>query len=206
VTGRFITLEGIEGVGKTTQLPVVAAALRARGLEVVETREPGGTALGDGIRALLLDSSLPAMDAVSELLLVFAARAEHLEKRIRPALAAGAWVVCDRYTDATYAYQGGGRGLPQATIATLETLVQRGLEPDLTLLFDAPLDVALGRAKARGESDRFETERAEFFRRVRDAYLARARAAPHRFRLVDAARDAATVSAELRELLARLPA
>ncbi len=206
MTGRFITLEGIEGVGKTTQLPVVAAALRARGLEVVETREPGGTALGDGIRALLLDSSLPAMDAVSELLLVFAARAEHLEKRIRPALAAGAWVVCDRYTDATYAYQGGGRGLPQATIATLETLVQRGLEPDLTLLFDAPLDVALGRAKARGESDRFETERAEFFRRVRDAYLARARAAPHRFRLVDAARDAATVSAELRELLARLPA
>lgn len=206
MTGRFITLEGIEGVGKTTQLPVVAAALRARGLEVVETREPGGTALGDGIRALLLDSSLPAMDAVSELLLVFAARAEHLEKRIRPALAAGAWVVCDRYTDATYAYQGGGRGLPQAAIATLETLVQRGLEPDLTLLFDAPLDVALGRAKARGESDRFETERAEFFRRVRDAYLARARAAPHRFRLVDAARDAATVSAELRELLARLPA
>lgn len=205
--GRFITLEGIEGVGKTTQLAEVAAALRARGLEVVETREPGGTALGEGIRALLLDKALPAMAPLTELLLVFAARAEHLEKVIRPALAAGRWVVCDRFTDATYAYQGGGRGLPQASIATLEALVQRGLEPDLSLLFDAPVEIALGRAKSRGgDDDRFEAERAEFFARVREAYRERARAAPARFRIVDATRDAAAIGAELRALLASLPA
>lgn len=206
MTGRFITLEGIEGVGKTTQVPVVAAALRARGLDVLETREPGGTALGEGIRALLLDKSLPAMHALSELLLVFAARAEHVETVIRPALAAGRWVVCDRFTDATYAYQGGGRGLPQAAIATLETLVQAGLQPDLTLLFDAPVDTALARAKSRGDGDRFEAERAEFFTRVRAAYLERARRAPDRYTVVDASRDAATVSAELRMLLAAVSA
>ncbi|HMM76886.1 MAG TPA: dTMP kinase [Gammaproteobacteria bacterium] len=204
--GRFITLEGIEGVGKTTQLAEVAAALRARGLEVVETREPGGTALGEGIRALLLDKALPAMAPLTELLLVFAARAEHVEKVIRPALAAGRWVVCDRFTDATYAYQGGGRGLPQASIATLEALVQRGLEPDLSLLFDAPVEIALGRAKSRGGDDRFEAERAEFFARVREAYRERARAAPARFRIIDATRDAAAIGAELRALLASLPA
>ncbi len=204
--GRFITLEGIEGVGKTTQLAEVAAALRARGLEVVETREPGGTALGEGIRALLLDKALPAMAPLTELLLVFAARAEHVEKVIRPALAAGRWVVCDRFTDATYAYQGGGRGLPQASIATLEALVQRGLEPDLSLLFDAPVEIALGRAKSRGGDDRFEAERTEFFARVREAYRERARAAPARFRIVDATRDAAAIGAARRALLASLPA
>lgn len=202
MTGRFITLEGIEGVGKTTQVPVVAAALRARGVEVIETREPGGTVLGEGIRALLLDRTLPAMELLSELLLVFAARAEHLEKVIRPALDAGRWVVCDRFTDATYAYQGGGRGLPHASIAVLERLVQRGLEPDLTLLFDAPVEIALGRAKSRGEGDRFEAERTEFFARVRATYLDRARAAPARFRVVDATRAAASVSAGLHGLLA----
>lgn len=206
MTGRFITLEGIEGVGKTTQVPVVAAALRARGLDVLETREPGGTALGEGIRALLLDKSLPAMHALSELLLVFAARAEHVETVIRPALTAGRWVVCDRFTDATYAYQGGGRGLPQAAIATLETLVQAGLQPDLTLLFDAPVETALARAKSRGDGDRFEAERAEFFTRVRAAYLERARRSPDRYTVVDASRDAATVSAELRRLLAAVSA
>ncbi|MGE3774470.1 MAG: dTMP kinase, partial [Gammaproteobacteria bacterium] len=148
----------------------------------------------------------PAMEPTAELLLIFAARAEHEEKVIRPALAAGRRVVCDRYTDATYAYQGGGRGLPQAPIAALETLVQRGLEPDLTLLFDAPVETALGRAKSRGEGDRFEAERAEFFTRVREAYRERARAAPARFRIIDATRDAATIGAELRALLASLPA
>ena len=206
MSGRFITLEGIEGVGKTTQAPVVADALRARGCKVVLTREPGGTALGERIRALLLDRSLPPMAASSELLLVFAARAEHLEKVVRPALAAGQWVVCDRFTDATYAYQGGGRNLPPATIATLEALVQENLRPDLTLLFDAPVDLALGRARARGDGDRFESERAEFFARVRAVYLDRARAAPARFRLVDAAQPAETVSAQLRAMLADLPA
>ncbi|MCC7121578.1 MAG: dTMP kinase [Gammaproteobacteria bacterium] len=206
MSGRFITFEGIEGVGKTTQVPIVAAALRARGIDVVATREPGGTRLGEGIRTLLLDRSLPPMADMTELLLVFAARAEHVETVIRPALAAGRWVVCDRFTDASYAYQGGGRGLADESIATLEHLVQGGLAPDLTLLFDAPVDIALGRAQSRGAGDRFEAERAEFFTRVRDAYLARAAAAPQRFIVVDACRDAAAVSATLRDLFARWPA
>lgn len=202
MTGRFITLEGIEGVGKTTQANAVADMLRALGHEVVLTREPGGTALGEGIRALLLDKSLPAMAPTSELLLIFAARAEHLDKVIRPALEGGQWVVCDRYTDATYAYQGGGRGLPDDAIAALERLVQRGLSPDLTLLFDAPVPLALARAKARGEGDRFETERASFFTRVRDAYLARAAAEPSRFHRVDASQPVADVTASLQRFLA----
>lgn len=201
MSGRFITLEGIEGVGKTSQVGVVADALRAEGHAVVVTREPGGTALGERVRAVLLDKTLPAMAAMTELLLVFAARAEHLDKVIRPALAAGQWVVCDRFTDATYAYQGGGRGLSQAHIERLEALVQDGLQPDLTLLLDAPVEVALGRARARGEGDRFESERAEFFTRIRDAYLARAAAAPQRFRVVDATPAFDTVSAALRRVL-----
>ena len=201
MTARFITLEGIEGVGKTTQAGVVADALRALGHDVLLTREPGGTALGERVRAVLLDKTLPAMAPMTELLLVFAARAEHLDKVILPALAAGRWVVCDRFTDATYAYQGGGRGLPMRHIERLEALVQDGLQPDMTLLFDAPLDLALGRAKSRGEGDRFEAERAEFFARIRDAYLARAAAAPSRFHLIDASPDADTVSTRLRQLL-----
>jgi dTMP kinase len=201
MSGRFITLEGIEGVGKTTQVGAVAEALRAAGHAVVVTREPGGTALGERVRAVLLDRALPAMASMTELLLVFAARAEHLDKVIRPALAAGQWVVCDRFTDATYAYQGGGRGLSQAHIERLEILVQDGLQPDLTLLLDAPVEVALGRARARGEGDRFETERAEFFARIRDTYLARAAADPGRFRLIDASPAPEMVSAALRRVL-----
>lgn len=205
MTGRLITLEGIEGVGKSTQLPVVAAALRARGCDVVETREPGGTALGEGIRELLLARTLPPMEPLTELLLVFAARAEHLEKVIRPALAAGRWVVCDRFCDATYAYQGGGRGLPESSIATLESLVQRGLEPNLMLLFDAPVEIALARARSRGEGDRFESERVEFFRRVQATYRERARRRPQRSKIIDASQPTEAVSAELRRLLASAP-
>jgi dTMP kinase len=201
MSGRFVTLEGIEGVGKSTQCAVVAEELRALGHPVVLTREPGGTALGEGIRALLLDESLPPMSSMAELLLIFAARAEHLEKVIRPALAAGQWVVCDRFTDATYAYQGGGRGLSVSGIEILESLVQGVLRPDLTLLLDAPVDLALTRARSRGTGDRFESERTDFFGRIRDAYLHRARTEAGRFRVVDASPAIDVVSDALRRIL-----
>lgn len=204
MSGRFVTLEGIEGVGKSTQCAVVAAALEALGHSVTVTREPGGTVLGEGIRGLLLDRELPAMDPMTELLLVFAARAEHLAKVIRPALGAGRWVVCDRFTDATYAYQGGGRGLSVSGIECLESLVQGVLRPDLTLLFDAPPELALARAKSRSESDRFESERLEFFARTRAAYLRRAALEPGRIRVIDASRPVEDVSDTLRTLLAGL--
>lgn len=193
MSGRFVTLEGIEGVGKSTLCKIVAAELRALGHKVVETREPGGTALGEGIRSLLIEKSAPAMSPLTELLLMFAARAEHLDKVIRPALAAGAWVVCDRFTDASYAYQGGGRGLARSTIATMETLVQGSLRPDLILLLDAPQAVTAERVKRRGAEDRFEAERAEFFERVRASYLDRARQNPGGFRVIDATQPLAVV-------------
>lgn len=185
--GRFITLEGGEGVGKTTNVGFVCAWLEARGIEVVRTREPGGTPGAEAIRELLLD---PGRDETwsddAELLLVFAARAQHLAKLIRPALERGAWVVCDRFTDATFAYQGGGRGLARERIAALERLVQSDLQPDLTLLLDVPVTVAAQRVERRGARlDRFERERETFFQAVRDAYLARA-AEHSRFAVIDA--------------------
>lgn len=200
--GRFITLEGIEGVGKSTQVAFVAEQLRAAGHQVTVTREPGGTALGEAVRGLLLDPELPAMAPTTELLLVFAARAEHLARVIEPALASGSWVVCDRFTDATWAYQGGGRQLPQAAIAALESLVQGARRPDLTLLLDAPVPLALGRAKARGAADRFESERAQFFERVRAAYLEKARQEPGRFRVIDAAQSLVDVQGSIAQVLA----
>lgn len=200
--GRFITLEGIEGVGKSTQVAFVAEQLRAAGHLVTVTREPGGTALGEAVRGLLLDPELPAMAPTTELLLVFAARAEHLARVIEPALASGSWVVCDRFTDATWAYQGGGRQLPQAAIAALESLVQGARRPDLTLLLDAPVPLALGRAKARGAADRFESERAQFFERVRAAYLEKARQEPGRFRVIDAAQSLVDVQGSIAQVLA----
>lgn len=201
--GRFITLEGIEGAGKSTQLPAVAAALEARGLQVLITREPGGPPVAERIRTVLLDPDCQGMADDTELLLMFAARAEHLARRIRPALESGTWVVCDRFTDATYAYQGGGRGLDPTRIAVLEDLVQGGLRPDLTLLFDLPVTLGLARAGRRSAPDRFETEAEHFFDRVRAAYLERARAEPGRVRVIDAeaapeavaARTAAAVTA-----------
>jgi dTMP kinase len=182
--GRFITLEGGEGVGKSTNLDFAAERLRQAGLEVVTTREPGGTPLAEAIRSLLLDVRDEPMDELAELLLVFAARAQHLARVVKPALARGAWVLCDRFTDATYAYQGGGRGLDEDVIAALEATVQQGLQPDLTLYLDLPLEVAEARLGGR-ERDRFEREERGFFQRVREAYLARAAQSP-RFRIIDA--------------------
>lgn len=202
--GRFITLEGSEGVGKSTNLARVVAWLEARGLEVVQTREPGGTPRAEAVRELLLDpDGEEPLDADAELLLVFAARAQHLARVIRPALARGAWVVCDRFTDATFAYQGAGRGIAPARIAELERFVQRGLTPDLTLLLDMPVEAARERIAARGGApDRFERERGEFFAAVRQAYLARAAAAPERIAVVDASRPLAAVGTQIEAILA----
>ena len=200
--GCFITLEGGEGVGKSTNLDFVRVHLTAAGKTVRVSREPGGTALGERIRELLLDRHETGMAADTELLLMFAARAQHLAEVIRPALERGEWVLCDRFTDATYAYQGDGRGLPAGRIAILEQWTQDGLRPDLTLLLDAPLDVGHGRVGTRGgEADRFEREERAFFERVRARYLQTAREEPARCRVIDAARPLAEVQAQLREIL-----
>jgi dTMP kinase len=200
----FITLEGPEGAGKSTNREYLAQRLREHGLTVLLTREPGGTPLAERIRSLLLEPSAEPMAADTELLLVFAARAQHLAQVIRPALARGEVVLCDRFTDATYAYQGGGRGLSQARIATLEQFVQGDLRPDLTLVFDLPVDIGLQRAAARGRLDRFEQEQRGFFEAVRQAYLQRARAEPARYRLLDAAQPLAGVQAAIDALLPQL--
>jgi dTMP kinase len=196
--GKFITIEGGEGVGKSTQMSRLRDLLAAERLEVVLTREPGGTPRAEKLREILLERTTEAMPPASELLLMFAARATHLENLIRPALARGAWVVCDRFTDATYAYQGGGRGVDPREIALLEQLVQRELRPDLTLLLDAPVAIGEARAAARnahrGSSDRFEQERSEFRERVRQCYLARAQAEPQRIAVVDATAAEASVA------------
>lgn len=203
--GKFITIEGGEGGGKSTQIVALRDLLAARGIEVVFTREPGGTARAERIRELLLATTDETMPGICELLLVFAARSTHIENVIRPALERGAWVVCDRFTDATYAYQGGGRGVPHEHIAALEKLVQRDLQPDLTLLLDAPLDISSARASARnaaaGSSDRFEREQREFFERVRAVYLDRARADSNRFVLIDAAASVDAVTQSVRHAI-----
>lgn len=199
--GRFITLEGMEGVGKSTHLQYICDALRAHGLKVLETREPGGTPGADEIRATLLKVRGEGFDPMAELLLMFAARALHVNEVIRPALAAGTWVVCDRFTDASYAYQGGGRGIPVARIAALERMVLKGLKPDLTLLLDAKVSVGMARARQRGALDRFEQEQDAFFERVRRAYLARARREPRRIKRVEAGDGIAQVQARVAALL-----
>lgn len=187
--GWFITVEGGEGAGKTTQIARIAHWLHERGHTVVQTREPGGTVLAEKLREILLDNDNVALSSLAELLLMFASRAQHLDDLIRPALERGETVICDRFTDATWAYQGGGRGLPAQPIATLEQLVHGDLQPDLTLLFDLPVAIGLERAARRGESDRFESETLAFFERVRAAYLDRAARFPERFVLIDAAQD-----------------
>jgi len=202
MAGRFITVEGGEGAGKTTQLAFIREYLERAGYQVVLTREPGGTALGEEIRALLLGHRHDGMTPATETLLMFAARAEHLKRVIRPALAAGCWVLCDRFTDATYAYQGGGRGVSPERIAVLEDWVQGELRPDLTLLFDLPVAAGLERAGRRGAADRFEREKADFFERVRAAYLERAWRDPDRHRIVNAARPVETVRTEVESILA----
>lgn len=201
-SGRFVTLEGIEGAGKSTQVQTVVESLRTAGHRVRVTREPGGTALGEAVRSVLLDRGHTGMSADAEMLLVFAARAEHIAKVIRPALADGEWVVCDRFTDATYAYQGGGRELGFQRVAELESWVQAELRPDLTLLFDIPVEVGLRRAGRRaGPSDRFENETLTFFGRVRDAYLSLAKAQPSRFVLIDAEASLDDVTASVRKCI-----
>ena len=200
-TGRFITVEGGEGAGKTTQIRFMRNFLEQRGLPVALTREPGGTGLGEEIRALLLGHRDDGMALATETLLMFAARAEHLQRVIRPALAAGHWVLCDRFTDATYAYQGGGRGLPPTQIAILENWVQVDLRPDLTLLLDVPVEIGLQRANRRSAADRFEPEEQAFFERVRTAYLQRARQYPDRYRIVDARYSLEQVRSGIEQML-----
>jgi dTMP kinase len=199
--GKFITLEGVDGAGKSTHLGFVAEWLRQQGREVIVTREPGGTPLGETLRELLLHRD---MDADTELLLMFAARQAHLAELILPALARGAWVVSDRFTDASYAYQCGGRGIEVARIAALEAWVQRGFAPDLTLLFDVPPEVAEARRSAARAADRFEREADSFFSRVRNAYLERARAEPDRMRVLDARHSIAELQDEISQLLQAL--
>ena len=204
MTGCFITLEGPEGAGKTTNREFIAEFLRDSGVEVVLTREPGGTPLAERIRELLLAPADEPMASDTELLLVFAARAQHIDQVIRPALARGAVVLCDRFTDATYAYQGGGRGLATQRIEQLENFVQGDLRPDLTLIFDLPVEIGLSRAAARGRLDRFEQEGLGFFEAVRSAYLERARQAPGRYRVIDAGQPLAAVQRDLRALVPQI--
>jgi dTMP kinase len=200
VRGKFITLEGLDGAGKSTHLAHLVELLRARGKTVVQTREPGGTPLGEKLREILLSEP---MHLETEALLMFAARREHLAQVIVPALECGDWVVCDRFTDASFAYQGGGRGLAVGKLNALETWVQGDLNPDLTLLFDVPTEIAFGRVKSMGrELDRFEQEKAEFFERVRSAYLQRAHLAPQRIRVIDGSKSVAEVSKVLEEITA----
>jgi dTMP kinase len=207
MTGRFITFEGGEGVGKTTQLKCTADWLRASAIETVVTREPGGTPQAEALRQILLTRDAEPMPASAELLLMFAARALHLENLVLPALARGAWVLCDRFTDATYAYQGGGRGMDARHIDALVRVVHPRRQPDLTLLLDAPVIVGLDRALERSGSsgrDRFEAEQRDFFERVRRVYLERARHEPERIRVIDATGDRDDVFRAIQQALAPL--
>ncbi|MFP4561003.1 MAG: dTMP kinase [Thiohalorhabdus sp.] len=202
--GRFITLEGIDGAGKTTAASYLAERLGQEGVEVVATREPGGTPLAEAIRGLLTGTEGEAPTEDTEALLMFAARAQHLDRVIRPALQAGRWVLCDRFTDATYAYQGGGRGMPAERIRALEHWVHGGFQPDRTLLFELPAEEGLRRrAGAGSRADRFEEEGAAFLRGVQDAYRQRAEAEPERFRSIDAGRPWPEVAGTLDTWLAR---
>lgn len=195
--GKFITIEGLEGVGKSTQIESLQDFLQNKGVDYVLTREPGGTLYAEKIRNLLLEINDETLDPVAELLMIFAARAQHLEKLIKPTLESGTWVVCDRFTDATYAYQGGGRELGTESIAQLENFVQGNLRPDLTILLDLDPEIGLQRATERGELDRFETEQLDFFKRVRSIYHARAGERPERYLIVDSSGSIDTVRKRL---------
>lgn len=197
----FITVEGGEGGGKSTNLDFIANYLTEKGYEVVKTREPGGTQLGEKLRDVLLDTNMTAMDSSTELLLMFAARAQHISEVIQPALTAGKWVLCDRFTDATYAYQGGGRKIPMQRIAVLEDWVQAELRPDLTILLDIPVEDGMKRAMARGQQDRFEQEKLSFFERVRQCYLTMAQQQPNRYRVINAAQTLEQVQINIKKVL-----
>jgi len=201
MSGKFITLEGMDGAGKSTHIPNIINILQARGCEVVSTREPGGTPLGERLRELLLHEP---MHAETETLLMFAARREHIAAVIRPALARGAYVLSDRFTDATYAYQCGAKGVPATKIQILEQWVQSELQPDLTLLFDVPVEVSMQRLAATRVPDKFEREDADFFSRIRQAYLQRAQENPTRFRVIDASVALTEVVANVEAILANI--
>ena len=203
MTGRFITIEGGEGAGKSTAQTFLADKLTAQGISVLQTREPGGTPLAEAIRRNLLSVDEEAPVEMAELLLVFAARAQHLAKVIEPALEQGQWVLCDRFTDATYAYQGAGRGLSAELIGKLETLAQGDRHPDTVILLDMPPQIGLARARARGALDRFEQEEQEFFERVRQGYLERAAAFPDRYVVVDATQELSEVQKSLEAMMAK---
>ena len=195
--GLFITVEGVEGAGKSTQLSLIIERLEAAGIEVVSTREPGGTPFAESVRELLLANREEKVDQVAEMLLMFAARSQHLSGLIKPAIAEGKWVVCDRFTDATYAYQGGGRELGFDLVAQLEQLVQGDFRPDRTFYLDLPVEQGMQRVFARGEKDRFEEEKIEFFERVRSAYLRLVDANPERYIVIDASQSLETVQSDL---------
>ena len=198
---KFITFEGVDGAGKSTHLEWFANALRERGIDLLVTREPGGTPLGEHLREILLNQP---MHAETEAMLMFAARCEHVEQVIRPALHRGTWVISDRFSDASFAYQGGGRGVPLAKLEQLEQWVHGALQPDLTLLFDIPIEVARQRLANNVSLDRFEQERSEFFERVRQAYLARAAKAPQRFAVIHAEKSLSEVTRQLTKIVASL--
>ncbi len=199
-SGRFITIEGVEGVGKSTNLSLIESLVSARGFEVLVTREPGGTTTGERIRKILLDKEEQAMTAMTELLLMFAARKQHVEEVIKPALSRGVWVISDRFTDSSYAYQGGGRQLGSKKVAKLEELVLNGFKPDLTLLLDLDVTAGLARATSDSSPDRFESEGKEFFERVRAEFLARSKY--HHYRVINSAQSIEAVQADLRKVIA----
>ena len=201
IRGKFITLEGGEGVGKTTNLKFIKHYLEQHNIPVVTTREPGGTTLAEKIRQLLLDNDSEAVSETAELLLIFAARAQHIKHVIEPALAEGTWVICDRFTDATYAYQGGGRNMRISTIESLENWVQGTLRPDLTILLDAPVEIGLERARLRSAFDRFESEKTNFFEQVRRAYLLQLELNPQRIKLIKANQPLIDVQKALIDLI-----
>lgn len=203
--GRFITIEGVEGVGKSTNISYIERFLEARDIEFVSTREPGGTVLAERIRDVLLDKAESSMDPMTELLLMFAARKQHTEELIKPALERGKWVICDRYTDSSYAYQGGGRGLDSKIISKIEKLTLGNFKPDLTIVLDLPVKKGLARAGNRGELDRFELESEKFFKRVRATFLARAKT-HKRYHVINASRSLSAVQGKIGAALASLPA
>lgn len=201
--GKFITVEGVEGVGKSTNVAFIHEFLQQREQTVLATREPGGTPFAEELRNILLRVRGEPVDDCAELLLMFAARSQHLNTVILPALQRGEWVLCDRFTDATFAYQGAGRGMSQTLIANLEAIVQKGLQPDLTIVLDLDVDIGLQRARKRGQLDRFESQEQAFFKRVRQAYLDRVAAAPERCHIVDAAQPLEFVQRDIARLLER---
>ncbi|WP_122952254.1 dTMP kinase [Bathymodiolus thermophilus thioautotrophic gill symbiont] len=202
--GKFITIDGVEGAGKSTQIDFICQYLTDKGINVVLTREPGGTEVGEKIRTLLLSNSTGKMHADTELMLMFAARNEHIQNKIIPTLNQGDWILSDRFTDASYAYQGGGRGLDIARIAQLEQWVLRSFAPDMTLLLDIPVDIGMRRVESRGEKDRIEQESLDFFNRVRNTYIARSEQYPERIKLIDASQNVENISNEIQKILKTL--